>query len=69
MSGMSVPVSKRGSNKYDPVEKARELAVYTLRITKNEKVFVGEYREAVAEQISNLAIGIDRKSTRLNSSH
>ena len=38
--------------------KARELAVYTIRITKNEKVFVPEYFNTVTSQIISAALDI-----------
>ena len=36
---MSVYLSDRGENKFDVLIKARELAVYTIKITHNKNVF------------------------------
>ena len=52
---MSVPESKRGHGKFEVLTKANELAVYTIRITKNQKVFKPEYRSAVTDDIVHTA--------------
>jgi hypothetical protein len=40
---MSVPVNQRSHGKLEAYVKAYELAGYTLKITKNKKVFSDEY--------------------------
>lgn len=55
---MSVPVNQRGHGKLEACTKARELAVYTLQITKNKKVFAEEYQDAVTDKIIGSALEI-----------
>lgn len=45
---MSVPVNERSHGKLEAYTKAYELAVYTLRITKNKKIFTVDFQEAKA---------------------
>ena len=42
---MSVPAGQRKENRLEVVMQARELAVYTLRITSNKNVFIPDYDE------------------------
>lgn len=55
---MSVPVNQRGQGKLEVCTKARDLAVYTLQITKNKKVFVEEYQDAITNKIISTALDI-----------
>lgn len=55
---MSVPVSQRGVGKLEVCTKAKDLAVYTLQITKNKKVFAEEYQEAITNKIIETALSI-----------
>ena len=55
---MSVPVNQRGQGKLEVCTKARDLAVYTLQITKNKKVFAEEYQTAITDKIISLALDI-----------
>lgn len=48
---MSVPVGEREDGKFTLPVKAEYLARYTLEITKNENVFLPEYRERVTDLI------------------
>ena len=48
---MSVPVGQRNKCKLDVLVKAKELAKYTLNITKNNKVFLPEYQTALTDDI------------------
>ena len=48
---MSVPVNQRTHGKLEACVKARELACYTLQITKNKKVFTEDYQEAITDKI------------------
>ena len=52
---MSVPESERGHGKFEVLVKANDLAVYTMRITKNPKVFMPEYQTALTNDIINTA--------------
>lgn len=54
----SVRENERSQGKMQVHIKARELAVYTIRITKNEKVFVPEYFNTVTNQIISAALDI-----------
>lgn len=55
---MSVPVNQRGQGKLEVCTKARDLAVYTLQITKNKKVFAEEYQTAITDKIIGTALDI-----------
>ena len=55
---MSVPVNQRTHGKLEAASKAFELATYTLRITKNKKVFTVEYQEALTDHIISTALDI-----------
>lgn len=55
---MSVPVNQRGQGKLEVCTKARDLAVYTIQITKNKKVFSEEYQEAITDDIIRTAVSI-----------
>ena len=55
---MSVPVNKRTHGKLEAYTKAFELATYTLRITKNKKVFSEEYQECLTDKIIDAALDI-----------
>lgn len=52
---MSVPVNKRAKGKFEVLVKARELAKYTIEITKNTKVFKPEYQTALTDDIIRTA--------------
>lgn len=47
---MSVPVNERSHGKLEAYTKAYELAVYTLRITKNKKIFTVEFQEELTDR-------------------
>lgn len=55
---MSVPVNERSHGKLEACVKARDLAVYTIQITKNKKIFVAEYQEAITDDIIRTAVSI-----------
>lgn len=55
---MSVPVNQRGQGKLEVCTKARDLAVYTIQITKNKKVFSEEYQEAITDDIIRTSVSI-----------
>ena len=55
---MSVPVNQRSQGKLEAYSKAYDLSVYTLRITKNKKVFFEEYQECITDKIVSAAIDI-----------
>lgn len=57
---MSVPVNERSQGKLEACTKAFDLATYTLRITKNKKVFTVEYQEALTDKIISLALDISK---------
>lgn len=52
---MSVNESERGKGKFDVLIKANDLAVYTIRITKNPKIFLPEYQTALTNDIIHTA--------------
>lgn len=52
---MSVPETERGKGKFDVLIKANDLATYTIRITKNPKVFLPEYQTALTDDIIRAA--------------
>jgi len=51
-------VSRRTPGKFDVLVKAKELAIYTVRITQNEKHFPKKYRFTVVQKIQDKAIDI-----------
>ena len=55
---MSVPVSQRSQGKLEVCIKSRDLATYTLQITKNKKIFKEEYQEAITDKIISTALDI-----------
>lgn len=52
---MSVPEGKREEGKFHLEVKARELAVYTMRITANENVFLPSYQRSLTDDIISQA--------------
>lgn len=52
---VAVPETERGKGKFDVLIKANDLAVYTIRICKNEKVFLPEYQTALTNEIISTA--------------
>lgn len=55
---MSVPENERTECKLEACVKALDLAAYTLQITKNKKIFVEEYQNALTDEIIATAIDI-----------
>ena len=55
---MSVPVNQRSHGKLEAYAKAYELATYTLKITKNKKIFTEEYQECLTDYIISAALDI-----------
>ena len=55
---MSVPVNQRSHGKLEACTKAYELAVYTLKITKNKNIFIEEYQDAITDKIIACALDI-----------
>lgn len=55
---MSVPVNQRSHGKLEAYSKAYELASYTLKITKNKKIFTEEYQECLTNHIISAALSI-----------
>ena len=55
---MSVPVNKRTTGKLEVCIKSRDLAVYTLQITKNKKIFSEDYQDAITDRIISAALNI-----------
>ena len=55
---MSVPVNQRTQSKLEVCVKSRDLATYTLQITKNKKIFSEEYQDAVTDKIISTALEI-----------
>lgn len=52
---MSVPEGKRGQRKMEVFTKANELAIYTIKICNNKKVFIPEYQNAMTDDIIRTA--------------
>ena len=63
---MSVNESERGKGKFDVLIKANDLAVYTIRITKNPKIFLPEYQTALTNDIIHTAKEIFTKAWTAN---
>lgn len=55
---MSVPVNERSHGKLEAYTKAYELAVYTLKITSNKKIFTEEFQEKLTDRIIKTALDI-----------
>ena len=55
---MSVPKNKRKESKLQVILFARDLASYTIKITKNENTFPPEYRWGVTNKIVETATSI-----------
>ena len=63
---MTVPVSRRGENKLAAAIAAHELAVYTIKICCNAKVFVPQYQTALTRDIVDTAKNIAKLTMRAN---
>lgn len=63
---MAVPAGERGHGKFEVLVKAQELAAYTLKITKNKKVFLPEYQTALTDDIIRMAKDIYIKAWTAN---
>ena len=63
---MSVVKSKRGTNDLDVITKSRDLAVYTIKITSNEKNFPKRYRWCITNEIVKSATSIHRNIIKAN---
>ena len=55
---VSVPSGERGESKFQLLIDARNLAVYTIRICCNPKVFLPQYQNALTNNIIHVAIAI-----------
>lgn len=55
---MAVRVNERSHGKLDVCVKSHDLCCYTLQITKNDKVFTPDFKEAVTDKIISLAFDI-----------
>ena len=63
---MAVVKSKRGESELDIITKARELAVYTIKICTNEKNFPKRYRWCVTNEIVKSVVMINSDIRRAN---
>lgn len=52
---MSVPEGERGENKFNPLIKSMELAMYTIQICNNKNIFLPEYQSALTDDIIRTA--------------
>lgn len=52
---MAVPEGKRGERKMEVFTKANNLAIYTIKICNNKKVFLPEYQSALTNDIIRTA--------------
>lgn len=50
---MSVPVNQRSESKLEVCVKARDLCVYTLQITANEKIFLPKFQRSITDDIKS----------------
>lgn len=48
---MSVPVNQRSESKLEVCVKARDLCVYTLQITANEKIFLPKFQRSITDDV------------------
>lgn len=55
---MSVPEGLRGTGRLEVIEKALDLADYTITITANPKIFLPEYQKALTDDINRIALAI-----------
>ena len=55
---MSVPEGLRGTGRLEVIEKALDLADYTITITENPKIFLPEYQKALTDDINRIALAI-----------
>lgn len=55
---MSVPVNQRSHGKLEAYTKAYDLVTYTLKITKNKKIFSDEYQEQLTDHIIAAALDV-----------
>lgn len=62
---MSVPMDRRNEGRLDVNTKAKELCVYTLRITANKKVFMEE-QDAFTQMLREAALDIHLKCWEAN---
>ena len=63
---MSVPVNQRSHGKLEACSKAYELVTYTLKITKNKKIFTVEYQECLTNHIISAALDIFMMASSAN---
>lgn len=55
---MSVPEGLRGNGRLEVIEKALDLADYTITITANSKIFLPEYQRSLTDDINRIALAI-----------
>lgn len=55
---MSVPEGLRGTGRLEVIEKALDLADYTITITANPKIFLPEYQKSLTDDINRVALAI-----------
>ena len=63
---MSVVKSKRGKSDLEIINKAKELAVYTIKICGNEKNFPKRHRWSITNKIVNSAVDIHGNIRKAN---
>lgn len=63
---MSVHADERTKGKMLIHMKARDLAAYTITITRNQKIFKPEYNAAITDELVRLAIGIYQELWKAN---
>lgn len=63
---MSVPKGKQTDGKLLVNELARDLAVYTIRITSNPKVFIPQFQTAITNEIVRCATNIHKYAWAAN---
>lgn len=64
---MSVPLTKRGEQKFEVLLKAHDLAAYTIKAASSEKVIPKRYRWCSSTKLVDAAVDIDRYLTMANS--
>ncbi len=63
---MSVPEGKRTTGKLQVLVKARDVAIYTLRIVRNEKIFTPDYQRSMTDDIVACAKGMYLDASEAN---
>jgi len=64
---MSVPASQRKPSRLEVLIRTRELAIHSLKILANEKVFKPEYASTIGEKLASTALAVHELAWEANS--